>query len=67
MKSIEIRELTKEEIQRKIVDFGEELFKLRAQAKTGQLDKASLVKEVKRDIARCKTVLLEMGQEEQTQ
>ena len=66
MKSNEIRELTREEIERKIVDFGEELFKLRAQAKTGQLDKASLVKEVKKDIARCKTVLLEMETEEQS-
>ena len=62
MKALEIKEFTADEIQRKIAELGEELFKLKAQAKTGQLEKASLVRQIKKDIARCKTVLSEISE-----
>ncbi|ACX52611.1 ribosomal protein L29 [Ammonifex degensii KC4] len=59
MKIKEIRNLSNEEIQEKIRASKEELFRLRFQLATGQLDNPMRIREVKRRIARLKTVLRE--------
>lgn len=60
MKSSELRDLSIEELQKKLVDFKEELFSLRFQMVTGQLGNSMRIKEVKRNIARVKTILREI-------
>lgn len=59
MKSKEIRDLTSEEIENKVKDLKAELFNLRFQAATGQLDNPMRLSEVRKNIARCKTILHE--------
>lgn len=59
MKAEEIRELTDDELGRKLADLKEELFNLRFQAATGQLDNPMRMKAVKKDIARVKTIMRE--------
>jgi len=59
VKAKEIRGLTAEELVRKIADSKEELFRLRFQLATGQLDNVMKIREVKRRIARLKTILRE--------
>lgn len=60
MKAGEIRELGIEEMSRKLNDFEEELFNLRFQHKTGQLENIQTMKKVKRNIARIKTIKKEI-------
>ncbi|MCH3942773.1 MAG: 50S ribosomal protein L29 [Atopobiaceae bacterium] len=55
MKSTEIRELTDEELAQKLEDGRAELFNLRFQMATSQLDNTARVTAVKRDIARVQT------------
>ena len=57
MKASEIRELSIEEKQLKIKDLKEEIFNLRFQHETGQLENPHKMKQIKRDIARINTVL----------
>lgn len=52
-----IRELTDEEILKKVSDYKEELFNLRFQMATGQVDNPKRIRDVRKNIARCKTVL----------
>lgn len=52
-----IKELTDEEIVRKVSSYKEELFNLRFQMATGQLDNPMRIRDVRKNIARCKTVL----------
>jgi large subunit ribosomal protein L29 len=59
MKSEEIRALSSEEMQQKLTELKHELFNLRFQHEVGQLENPSKMKQVKRDIARIKTVLNE--------
>lgn len=59
MKSIELREYSYEELTVRLKEAKEELFNLRFQAATGQLDNTSKIVEAKRDIARICTVLRE--------
>ncbi|MEB3103454.1 50S ribosomal protein L29 [Ferviditalea candida] len=59
MKANDLRNLTTVEIEQKIAGFKEELFNLRFQLATGQLDNPTKIREVRRDIARAKTVLRE--------
>ncbi len=56
MKAKEIRELSDAEIDRRIKDLKEELFNLRFQGATGQLENPVRIRYVKKDIARLKTV-----------
>ncbi len=60
MKTKEIRELTLGELEQKLVDLKTEFFNLRFQLATGQLNNPSGIKNVKKDIARVKTVLREI-------
>lgn len=55
MKSTEIRELSDEELNKKLEDGRAELFNLRFQMATSQLDNTARVTSVKRDIARIQT------------
>lgn len=59
MKASEIKELNPEEMHRKAGDLKEELFNLRFQHGIGQLENSAKMKQVKRDIARIKTVIRE--------
>lgn len=60
MKTIELRDLSVEELQKKLIDFKDELFSLRFQVVTGQLGNPMRLKEVKHNIARTKTILREI-------
>ncbi len=51
-----MRDLTDEELVKKVSDYKEELFNLRFQMATGQLDNPMRIRDVKKNIARCKTV-----------
>jgi len=55
----ELRELSNEELAKKLLDSKDELFKLRFQLATGQLENYMRLKEVRRNIARVKTILRE--------
>ncbi|NLW59571.1 MAG: 50S ribosomal protein L29 [Firmicutes bacterium] len=59
MKAEEIRAMTGEELQKKLADLKAELFNLRFQLATGQLDNTARVKAVRKDIARVKTIMHE--------
>lgn len=59
MKASEIRGMDREEMLRKVTELKEELFNLRFQHEIGQLENAQKLKQVKRYIARVKTILSE--------
>ena len=59
MKINEIRALSTQELEDKVQDLKEELFNLRFQNATNQLDNPMRMVSVKKEIARCKTVLKE--------
>ena len=59
MKNEKLRDLTVEELELKLKDLKEELFNLRFQHATNQLDNPMKMVEVKRTIARVKTVIRE--------
>ena len=59
MKVKEIRELTTEEINTKLFEAKQELFNLRFNAATGNLEKPSRIKELRKLVARMKTILRE--------
>jgi large subunit ribosomal protein L29 len=56
MKTEELRELTREELEQKETDFIEELFNLRFQRLAGSLENPSRMREARRAIARIKTI-----------
>jgi large subunit ribosomal protein L29 len=56
MKASELRELSPEELGRKLADLTQELFNLRFQNATDQLENPMKLRQTKRDIARVKTV-----------
>ena len=56
MRTRELRELSDEELQRRLADSREELFNLRFQAATGALDNTARLSHAKRDIARIMTI-----------
>ena len=57
MKASEIKDLSVEELQAKTADLQQELFNLRFQLHTGHLENTGRVAQVRKDIARVKTVL----------
>lgn len=59
MKTKEIRDLSVDELREKENGFAEELFRLRIRFATGQLESSAMIKTVKKDMARVKTVLRE--------
>ena len=59
MKNSEIRKLTTEEIGKKIDETKEELFNLRMKQATGTLENPSRIRELRKLVARLKTILKE--------
>ena len=59
LKVAEIRDLPLEEVAQNLAETKEELFNLRFQNATGQLDNYQRLQELKRDVARIKTILRE--------
>ncbi len=59
MKVEDIREMGAPELETRLQELKEEQFKLRFQASMMQVENPSLVKKIRRDIARIKTVLRE--------
>jgi large subunit ribosomal protein L29 len=55
----DIRELSDAEIRERITDAKEELFRLRFRSATQQLENPSLIKDLRRDVARMRTILRE--------
>ena len=65
MKAKELRELTAEELLKREKDLKEEIFNLRFQHSTGQLDNTSRMKLIKKDVARIEMVLHEKASNRQ--
>jgi large subunit ribosomal protein L29 len=65
MKSKELRHLSEGELHVKERELNEELFNLRFQQATGQLENVMRIPQVKRDIARVKTILMEKALEKE--
>jgi len=61
MKAQELRELTEDELQQKEKDLVDQLFKLRFQHALGQVENAMKLRNIRRDLARIKTVRKEKG------
>lgn len=59
MKANKIREMSSNELEQKLTELKGELFNLRFQMATGQLENPMRVKDVKKSIARIKTILKE--------
>lgn len=59
MKAVDIRQKSKEEKNNLLADFRKELFNLRVQKKTGQIEKVGRIRVVKKEIARILTILSE--------
>ena len=62
MKANELLAMNTAELQDKVSELKEELFNLRFQLATGQLENTMVIKGVKRDIARCLTVMRQQEQ-----
>jgi large subunit ribosomal protein L29 len=56
MKAAELRESTKEELERKEQDLRRELFNLRFQQATGEIENPMRIRAIKKDIARVLTI-----------
>ena len=59
IKANELRNMTADEITQKVDLFKKELFDMRTEAKAGRIEKPHKINDVKKDIARCETVLKE--------
>ena len=59
MKPVEFRDMTTDEIEDKLLTLKEQLFKMRAEMVTGRVERPSGFAILKKDIARCHTILKE--------
>ena len=59
MKAKELKAMSTTELEAKVAELKEELFNLRFQLATGQLQNTTVIASTKRDIARCLTILRE--------
>lgn len=59
MKTNELRKLTTEELNKKVLENKEELFSLRMQKATGMIEKPSRIHELRKEVARINTILNE--------
>ena len=59
MKAVEVRKMSAAELDAKLVELKKDLFNLRLQHATNQLDNPVRIAEIKKDIARVKTILRE--------
>jgi large subunit ribosomal protein L29 len=58
-KAADVRDMTDEEIKTRITEAQEELFRLRFRGATQQLENPALIKNLRRDVARMRTILRE--------
>jgi large subunit ribosomal protein L29 len=65
MKAVELRDMTVEELRGKEQDLRREVFNLRFQSATGEIENPRRIRQVKREIARVLTVISERGRQEQ--
>ncbi len=65
MKASKFREMSREELVSEAGDFSEQLFRLRLQKATGQLEDVMKIRKIRRDLARVKTVLTEKEKEKE--
>jgi len=63
MKATEVRELDIDELEQRVAETRRELFNLRFQHATGQLENTGQLKEIRKNIARLLTVLNQKRQE----
>ena len=66
MRAKELRDRTMDELNRTLGDLEEQLFKLRFQKSTGQIENPLRIREVRKDIARVLTVMGEQQSQEAT-
>ena len=59
MKAVELRELDVDGLQAKVQELDDQLFRMRIQKSLGQLEAPGRIKDVRRDLARIKTILRE--------
>jgi large subunit ribosomal protein L29 len=59
MKASEVRDLTPDQLAEKLTELKREAFNLRFQGASGQLENTVRVREIRRDVARIKTILKE--------
>ena len=59
MKPVKMRDMSVDELRTEEQNLSEELFRLRFRRATGELEKPSKIREVRRDIARIKTIISE--------
>ena len=59
MKAKDLRELPDAELNKKIRDLKAELVQLRLRKQTGQVERPHLLRELRREVARCQTILQE--------
>lgn len=57
MKAVELRKFSTPDLEKKIVDLKKELFNLRFQLAVGQLENTARIKQVRKMIARMKTII----------
>jgi large subunit ribosomal protein L29 len=62
MKAIKLRDMSKQELADEASELSKQLFKLRLQKATGQLDNVNKIRVIRKDLARVKTVLTEKEQ-----
>jgi len=65
MKAAEVRAKTPDQLQDELASLKKEQFNLRFQKASGQLEKTARVRQVRRDIARIKTILRQKAVEQQ--
>jgi len=56
MKAVEVRDLTLDQLEDELIKLKKEQFNLRFQAATGQLENTARMRQIRRDIARVKTI-----------
>jgi len=61
MKASKYRDMTTDQLDAEARDLAQQLFRLRFQKATGQVDNPQKIREIRRDVARLKTVLTEKG------
>ncbi len=59
MKPDEIKNMTEAEIEQTVLSLKDQLFKLRAELVTGRIERPHRIRQTRRDIARCHTILKE--------
>ena len=62
MKATEIRELNVDDLRARVKELDDQLFRLRLQKSMGQLEAPAKVRDVRKDLARMKTILREKEQ-----